>query len=40
MAEYTVYCDNCSYYDHTNQICNNPHGPYGEDCDWGKEEEE
>lgn len=40
MPSYTVYFYSCSYYDYTNQVCNNPHGPYGEDCDWGKEDEE
>lgn len=40
MAGQTVYCDNFAYYDHATKTCNNPHGPYGEDCDWGKEDEE
>ena len=40
MAGHTVYCDTCCYYDHTNQVCNNPHGPYNEDCNWGEEDDD
>ena len=39
MATYVTHCDDCVYYNHGAMLCTNPDGPYGEDCDYGEEEE-
>ena len=39
MANYVTNCDGCPYYVAGAQLCNNPDGPYGKDCDYSEEED-